>query len=246
MAAVDVFNPPATRFDFIDRWMYAGMAALLALTGIIGFAPRSMAILEGELANPPLVVHVHAAMMAIWLGLLVAQATLAATGRLKFHRTLGLISFVIGPCLVAAMIAVTTWRYQQRVEMGQIIPGSNTLLAQIRAIVYFSLFFTWAIVARKSDSETHKRMMILATVVLVPAAVSRMTWLPTTMPASYLSLHASMLLLLVPAFIYDVARRGAIHKAYWIGLLLLLPWIVATHSFWSNPWWIETAKRFML
>jgi hypothetical protein len=246
MAAVDVFNSPSTRSYFVDRWMYAGMAAWLALASVVGFAPRSMAILEGAIVNPPLVVHVHAAMMAIWLGLLVAQATLAATGRLQFHRTLGLISFVIGPCLVAAMIAVTSWRYHQRVDLGQIVPGSNTLLAQIRAIVYFSMFFTWAIVVRKHDSETHKRMMILATVVLVPAAVSRMTWLPTTMPASYLSLHASMLLLLVPAFVYDIVRRGAIHKAYWIGLLLLLPWVVATHLFWSNPWWVETAKRFML
>jgi hypothetical protein len=222
------------------------MAALLALTGVVGFAPRSIGILEGEMPNPPLVVHIHAAMMAMWLGILVTQATLAATGRRNAHKTFGLLTLIVGPCLVAAMIAVTMWRFDQRVELGQAVAGANTLMAQMRSIFCFSVFFGWAIAVRKRDSETHKRMMILATVVLLPAAIFRITWLPTTMPGSYLAVHAYMLALLVPAFIYDIVRFGRLHRAYWIGLAILTPWLIAIHFLWSTPWWGETAKRIML
>jgi hypothetical protein len=41
------------------------------------------------------------------------------------------------------------------------------------------------------------------------------------MPGSYISQYAYLLLWLAPALIYDVARRGAVHRAYVIGLALV-------------------------
>jgi hypothetical protein len=111
--------------------------------------------------------------------------------------------------------------------------------------VYFTLFFAWALLVRTKDRETHKRMMILATLVLLPAGFARMACLPTTTPESYDALHAYMLLLLAPALAYDIARLGRPHSAYLIGLALLLPWLIATHFLWNSPWWHETASTLM-
>jgi hypothetical protein len=228
-----------------DRWIYVFMAGLFLVTAVVGFAPRSAAILAGERPNPPLVVHIHAALMVSWLVLLLAQTTLAATGRGRLHRTLGLASVALAPAVVAAMIAITIWRFGERVELGQMMAGANILLAQGRSIFCFSLFYAWAILVRGRDSETHKRMMILATLTLLTAAITRITWLPTTMPASYDAVHGYMLLLLVPALAYDIARRGRPHAAYLIGLGLLLPWMIATRLLWDSPWWLATAPRLM-
>lgn len=229
----------------VDRWAYVVIAALFVATAVAGFAPRSAAILIGERPNPPLIVHVHAALMAAWLALLLTQATLMATGRRRLHKALGLSSLAVGPALVAMMIAISIWRYGERIELGEIDQGSNTLLSQIRSILYFTLFFSWAILAREKDSGAHKRMMLLATVVLLTAAISRMTWLPTTTPGSYDAVHGYMLLLLAPGVVYDVIRRGRPHTAYVIGLALLLPWMIATHFLWGSPWWLETAPKLM-
>ena len=158
---------------------------------------------------------------------------------------LGAASLVIAPSLWAAMIAITIWRFGERVELDELQQGSNTLLTQLRAIICFAVFFTWAFLTRKTDRETHKRMMLLAAVVLVSAAISRMTWLPTTLPESYAAVHAYMLLLLVPALSYDIARLGRPHAAYLMGLALLLPWLIATQLLWNSPWWMATASRLM-
>lgn len=240
-----VFGQRAVDMRIVDRWAYVGIAGMLFLVALMGFAPRSVAILSGQRANPPLVVHVHAATMALWMTLLLAQSLLMATGRRALHKTLGIASLVLAPALVGTMIAVAIWRYGDRVQLGQAEQGANTLMSQGRAILYFSLFYVWAIAVRRRDPDTHKRMLILATLVLVPAAIARMTILPTTMPQSYDALHLYMLLLLAPAVLYDVVRTGRPHRAYLIGLALLLPWMIAMRMLWSSPWWLETAPRLM-
>lgn len=245
MAVELAIRAPAHDESVLDRWIYAFTAALFLAVAIVGFTPRSVAILAGELRFPPLIVHIHAALMFAWLGLLLAQTLLVATGRTALHMKLGLASLVVAPCLWAAMIAISIWRYHERAELGEIVHGSNILLTQSRSILYFALFVAWALLVRKTDYETHKRMMLLATVTLLGAAITRMTWLPTTFPADYAAPHAYMFLLLAPALAYDIVRLGRPHRAYLIGLALLLPWVIATQSLWSSPWWVATASKLM-
>jgi hypothetical protein len=183
-----------------------------------------------------------------WLLLLLAQAALIATHRRSLHRRLGLAGLVLATAELASMVAATIDTYQQILATGQadlIARSANTFLAQGRAIVYFPLFFLWALIVRERDSQTHRRMIILATVVMLPAAIARMRWLPTTMPQSYDALHGYMLLCLAPAIIRDVVRLGHPHKAYVQGVGLLLPWIIATHFLWNSPWWFATVPKLL-
>jgi hypothetical protein len=229
----------------VGRWIYFFTAALFLAAAIAGFLPRSVEILVGARRNPPLVVHVHAAFIVAWLFLLLAQTYLVAIGRTSWHRTLGISSFLLGPAVVISMIAVTIWRFGDRASLGQTTMGANILLTQGRAIIYFTIFFAWAVYARKSDPETHKRMILLASIVPFGAAFTRITWLPTTMPEAYTSIHICMLLLLLPAIVHDFVRLGRPHKAWLMGLALLLPWVVLTEVLWDEPWWTAAATRFM-
>src|SRR5690242_6380528 len=83
-----------------ERLFHAGMAWLFVLVAIVGFAPRSFAIVTGTMALPPLVVHLHAAVMASWVALLATQATLSLAGRMDLHRKWGLASLVVGPLVL--------------------------------------------------------------------------------------------------------------------------------------------------
>ena len=226
--------------------IFLGMALLFLATAVVGFGPRSAAIVTGASPVPPLVVHVHAALMVTWLLLLVTQTSLVATGRLRLHRTLGVLSLGVAVALLLALISVAVVRYGQLTELGLGPFVSNILFLQIRSIVLFPTFYLWAIAARQTAPETHKRMMLLATLMLLDAAIARMGWLPGASTVStYDGVHAYLLLLLVPALVYDLLRYGRVHRAYVIGLALLLPWIVVTHFLWNAPWWHATATALM-
>jgi hypothetical protein len=229
-----------------DRLFFAGMAWLLVVVAIVGFAPRSLAIVGGTMPMPPLVVHLHAAVMASWTLLLALQATLSLIGRMDLHRRTGLASLVIAPAVLLVLIAVTVVRQNAAAgtPAGPVV--NNILFLQIRSILLFPTFFIWAFMTRRSDPQTHKRMMLLATLMLIDAAIARMTWLPfNVFPNSYLAVHLYLLLLLVPALLYDALTLGRIHRAWLAGLAFLLPYVVATEFVWGSNWWRAFGPRLV-
>jgi hypothetical protein len=262
VAEVGAAKPGAGAFArFADQWIYVFMAALFVVTALLGFMPTSIdklaAVEAGQRPPLPLILHAHAVLMGSWLTLFLAQATLMATGRREHHWKLGLVGVVLAPAIVLAMIGVTRsgWSLVASFSPDLVPPDvldlrkfrvSNILLEQIRMIVLFPALVSWALLVRRSDPEAHKRLMILATVLPLPAAIDRMTWLlPMSLPESPSSVHLYTLLWLLPVLIYDVARRGSVHRAYLIGIALNLPFIIASHSLWGSSWWLEVAPRLM-
>lgn len=229
-----------------DRLFYISMAWLLVVVAVVGFAPRSLAIVNGTMPNPPFVVHPHAAVMSLWMGLLALQATLSWTGRLDLHRKFGLASLVIAPLVLLMLVAVTIVRQNDAAGTPGAPVVNKILFVQIRSIVMFPLFFIWALRTRRTDPQTHKRMMLLATLMLLDAAIARMSFLPfNDFPRSYLAIHLYLLLLVVPALVHDLIRLGRIHRAWIWGLALILPWVVATELAWNSAWWAEIGPKLV-
>lgn len=244
---------------FADRWIYVFMAGLFVVTALAGFIPSSIrlfaAVEAGQRPAPPAVLHVHAVLMGSWLLLLLAQATLMAAGRSAHHKKLGLIAVLLAPAVVVAMIGVvkSSWSLTASLppdlltprELSRIHFRSNVLLEQMRMVILFAAFVSWAFLSRRRDPETHKRLMVLATVILLPAAIDRMAWLPGTMAQGPAFMPLYTLLWLLPVLMYDLARRGRVHRAYVIGILLNLPFVAISYFLWGSPWWFEIAPRLM-
>jgi hypothetical protein len=221
-----------------ERLFHAGMAWLLVAIAVIGFTPRSLAIIHGAMPMPPLVVHLHAAVMASWVSLLAVQASLSLAGRMDLHRKLGLASLVVAPLVMIMLVTITIARQNAAAGTPAAPIVNNILLVQIRSMVLFPVFFIWALRTRRTDPQTHKRAMLLATVMLLDAAIARMSWLPyNQFPREYLAVHVYLLLLLVPAVLHDLIRLERIHRAWVWGIALLLPWVVATELAWGTDWW---------
>ncbi len=110
----------------------------------------------------------------------------------------------------------------------------------------FPVFFVWALRARRTDPQTHKRMILLATLMLLDAAIARMSWLPfNQFPKDYLAVHLYLLLLLVPALLFDLIRLQRIHSAWLWGLALILPWVIATEFVWGSQWWRNLGPKLV-
>ena len=250
------------RAHHIDRWIYVFTAASFIAIVLAGFVPSSMekaaAVQAGARPPFPLVMHLHALLMGAFLLLLLAQTWLVATGRKAFHMRLGLVSMLLVPAIVVVGFLLARGNYLGLWGAAQTAPPAaqagalallnhieNILLLQIRIGTLFPLLFWIALRARSDQPGLHKRMMILATVVAIPAGIDRIPWLPTTMPASPLGADLWTLVAISPMLIWDVVRNRYLHRAYLIWLALFVPCAVVVHSLWDTPWWHEAAKQIM-
>jgi hypothetical protein len=247
----------------VDRWIFVFMAALFVATALVGFIPSSIeklaAIEAGRRLPFPPVLHVHAVLMGTWLMLLLTQASLVATGRRALHRKLGLAAFALMPAIVVTgLILVPTMHRMLWGIDGSLLPApaaasiaeskifvSNILLLQIRMGILFPVFVIWALSLRRKDPETHKRLMILASVVPLAAAIDRIGWLPTTLPASPVSPDLYMLVWILPMLAFDIVRRRRVPRAYVIWCGVGLPFMIVPHLLWGTSWWLATATKLV-
>ena len=252
----------STLTNAIDRWIYVFMAAFFIAITLTGFIPDSLAkiaaVEAGQRPPFPLALHLHSILMGSFLLLLLAQTTLAATGRSEYHQRLGVVAVLLAPAIVVAGLILVPSIYHQIWNGMQTAPAEaqagiqaslrffdNIMLVQIRVGILFSLFILIALMVRKRDSGLHKRMMFLAIAPALPAAFDRITWLPHTLPESPLSPDLYILLAVAPMFIWDLVRTRSVHRAYWIWLAFMVPSSILIHSLWDTDWWHATAPRLV-
>jgi hypothetical protein len=250
------------RAHAIDRWIYVIMAAwfiVIVLTGFIPDALGKIAAVRAGMRPPfPLVLHLHAVLMGSFMLLLLAQTVLVAKGRCDLHRRLGMLAMVLVPALVIVGFILAPTMYHQvwngahsgpppvREALAPVLPRlDNILLLQIRAGVLFALFIALGLRAREKDSGFHKRMMILATAMPLGAAIDRMAWLPSTMPASQVAGDAYIALAVAPMFAWDVIRNRSVHRAYLVWIPIYLAAAAVVTMLWDTPAWHAAAARIM-
>ncbi|MGZ2412863.1 hypothetical protein ACUXST_002305 [Sphingomonas sp. F9_3S_D5_B_2] len=250
------------RAGFVDRWIYVFMAATFVVVVLVGFVPDSLMkigmVKAGTRPPLPLAMHVHAVLMGSFLLLLVAQTVLVATGRCSLHRKLGMAAMVLAPALVLAGAVLAATNYHQAWETAQSGPPAmraamaariphldNILLLQMRIGFLFPLFLAIGLRARGRDAGFHKRMMMIATAMPLPAAIDRMTWLPTTLPFSPVSTDLYVVLVLSPMIAWDAVRNRGVHRAYWVWLPIYVAASVVVRLLWDTPGWHATARHIM-
>ena len=250
------------RAHSVDRWIFVGMAAWFIAIVLAGFIPDSLEKIEmvrtGQRPPFPVVLHMHAVLMGTFLLLLMTQTVLMATGRCGLHRRLGLAALALVPAIVIAGAALIPTNYHYLWNSAQTAVGGardgflealsiweNIMLLQIWLGAGFALFMFVGLRARRGNAGLHKRMMILATAMPLPAGIDRIPWLPHTMPASPLSAELYVLLAIAPMFVWDVIRNRGVHRAYWIWLGVNVPVAIGVNAMWDTPAWHSAAKWLM-
>lgn len=251
---------PLTRL--IDRWIYVLMAAFLVVVVLVGFIPDSLekiaSVERGERPGFPMAMHVHAVLMGAWMLLLLTQTTLMATGRKGMHMQLGLAGMILAPALVIAGIVLVPTNLRIWAAFGEAGPTevqrgvegflhfmTNIALIQLRIAFCFLALVYLGLRARRRDSGLHKRLMILATTVPLPAALDRMEFLPHTLPQSPLTADLWPLFCIAPMFLWDLHRQRTVHRAYLIWAAFMVPTGIAINLLWDSPWWHSIAPGLL-
>lgn len=219
------------------------MASLFPVLVVIGFTPDYQMISAGGL-EVYWFLHVHGAIMVSWLLVFLAQAILAAKGNLRFHRKLGLISVVLGVIVFLSIgIATVHAKIAYSPPLGD-DDAWGILSLQLYGFLLFGLLFTWGILARK-NAAAHKRLLLLATVILMQAAVDRIRFLPGLGAALYIR-FIYLDALLIPLFIYDLLTLKHIHKITMIGIACIVFLQFAVTLAWGSPAWNKLAHHLFV
>lgn len=118
------------------------------------------------------IIHIHGALLMTWLVLLIIQPLLIHTGRAKLHRTIGKLSWVLGPLIIIFLFLIGKGGYLRSIG---IIPEKENLtfmVLDIRGFVSFAIFWALAMFYRK-DSASHMRYMIATGILAIGPGIGR-------------------------------------------------------------------------
>jgi hypothetical protein len=160
------------------RLFYSGAAALLLVLMLLGFQQyylHGKAFPDRAIA-PPLrtLILVHATAMTAWVVLFLLQPLLIANGSRRVHMAVGRF----GAALAACMVVLGLWLGIQaarltppEVRIWGVTP-KQFMAVPVLTIVIFGLFVAVGVNYRRRP-DVHRPMMLMATLIAIPAAVAR-------------------------------------------------------------------------
>jgi uncharacterized membrane protein YozB (DUF420 family) len=208
-----------------DRWFFTGMAVAAAVTAFVGFA-RTYYLRDVFLGDAsgapalPTLVHVHGVVMTGWILLFLTQASLIASKRTDIHRRLGLA----GAVLAMIVLVVGYLTAIEGARRGITPPGGPPPMAflsvPLGTIAAFAILAA-AGISQRRRSETHKRLMLLATIAVLTPALARIGRL-VGIDGPPVAIGGTCAFVLT-CMLYDRWAHGRVHPAFlWGGILLML------------------------
>jgi len=192
---------------------------LFILFGFGQFAARGMV----DYRQVPLIVHVHAATMTTWLGLLMLQSVLAQRMDKGMHRALGLASLGLVVAIPPLAIATCVTMLRLHAVPPFFAPAFFLVLVTIESLTFAGLVIA-AVMLRK-QRDWHMRLIIGATIILMEPALGRL--LPMPLLGAWGEWLAMVVQLVAVAIVArrDVVVQGTLHRA----TLVIGGAVVATH-----------------
>ena len=228
------------------RYFYFHMALACMAVAFLGFAPTYwLPLAEGSFASTP-VVHFHGLLFFAWTLYFAFQTWLAASGRTARHRSLGVIGVSLATAMTIFGFLVAVNAMKRSAAIGQTDAGIAFAIVPLSGILFFAVVFALAI-ANTRRPEIHKRLMLLAGISILDAAVARwfLTFLappgplgPPPVPVTIAPALVAYLLLVV-AIVADWRTRGRPHPVYLYGgaalvAVKLLNWPISMTAAWHS------------
>lgn len=174
MASVATAPRPAADYA-ASQGFFVKVAWILAGIIVVAFA-QNAAMGRVDIPRVPVWVHFHGILMLAWLGLFITQNRLAQRGDLARHRRLGRI----GAVLVCAIMLLAWYTGAMSLALHRsppfFTPSYFLALTVIDSLAFAGLVL--AGVARRRDTELHRRLITGGTIVILEPAFGRLLPMP--------------------------------------------------------------------
>jgi hypothetical protein len=206
---------PGRRFD---HWFFSGMALLMLVTVLLGFAPTYYLAGVFRAPLPSLVIHLHGAAFSCWILLVGTQTSLVSAGRVDIHRRLGMIGFVLACLMVVLGVSAAT----DSLARGAGPAGRDVLFFYIIPLTDMLVFsiLIFSAYRNRFNAAAHKRLLLVATSSLLVAAIARWPWAYLHRQAPRAAVISYGFLLMLVA--YDLWSTRKVHRATLWGSALMV------------------------
>lgn len=219
---------------------YLGMALAITGTVVCGFTLNAARGHFDVAALPPL-IHLHAGLCMVWIGLFVAQSGLVVAGSVARHRAMGWVGAALAVALVGTGVAVTVGCLR-RGAVPPFFPPSLFLVVDVLGVLAFFGLTVGAIALRRR-SDWHRRLMISGTIILMSPAVARILPMPLLGPLGGGMVTGVLLVFALGGAAHDFLTRRRIHPGWFVGALtIVVLQLLATPIAFSEPVMALTAR----
>ena len=227
------------------------MSGTLLLIVLIGFAPslylRPFFEIPERLRSAgqptyPAYLLVHGVVLTAWYVGFFAQTSLVAVRRTDLHRRLGWAIAGLAVAVLVLNLMVTLAFVPRLRALGMNVEAgmaglSGIVWQNLAALLSFSIFLPAAIVLRRRP-ETHKRLMLLASISIVQPAMARISrWSVFDGLDPVLFSLGGLLLLLLALALYDLISTKRLHPvtllggSFFFGSRLFALFVISTSEF---------------
>jgi hypothetical protein len=192
----------------------------------------------------PLILQIRAFAFRAWLILLTTQIMLIRTRRPLVHMTFGTVGFALVPLMaVSAFLSEVyseRFRFVHPPNSQEFLHHRDFLCGRVHGIGHGRL-------AERKQPAAHKRLILLATTVIVGAAYTRWSgkWLyemfGDRLGGMILNTYTGTNLILLGALSYDWWTRGRLHPVYETAVPAILAGEIATTFIYHSPKWLPVA-----
>ncbi|MCA8952635.1 MAG: hypothetical protein KDE27_24190 [Planctomycetes bacterium] len=208
------------------------MALLMIALIVAGFGGRALA--RGETSPPaPAILIPHAICIGAWYLLFLLQAAWIGRRRLRLHRAIGYASPLLAVAVLWTGVAIMAANYRLK---------GNAPLVFFNALnlTQFAGLFSAAIATVRRPA-VHKRLMLYASIAMLPPALVRLVQALGLPDATAV---LPIIALWLPGPCHDRRTLGRVHGATWIGIGVIAFGVVIGGPIGFSTGWAELVERW--
>ena len=229
-----------------ERWFYISMAIAAVITVFAGFSRTYY--LRPYFITAPLMplLHLHGLVFTSWLALFLIQTTLVAAHRTDIHRRLGILGGVIAGLMILIGPTTAVIRASQGATPVPGISPLSFLVVPLGDMFVFAILVGAGFYYRRR-ADVHKRLMLLATISILAAAIARLPF--AIMQAGPPAFFGITDVFVVACLLYDLITLKRIHRATALAALLIVAsqplrlMLGGTHAWLAFASWLTNLAR---
>ena len=221
---------------------YKNISALfvLILVGILWGFHRSYTVEFPDFKSFQMTHHIHGGLMMSWLFMLIAQPIFIATGRIKTHRMIGKLAYIIGPMITIYLFLIAQLGYHRGAENPEF--ARAVMVLDLRGLFFFTLLYVLALSYRKTTAY-HMRFMIGTGLLMIGPGFGRalISSFGVSLWDAITYTDSAAIAITIALLIYDIVKKNPV-APYTIVLIVLVIEKLLWYYRMSGPWQIFAGK----
>jgi hypothetical protein len=138
-------------------YQYISVLFILILIGILWGFHKTYTMEFPDFKSFQMTHHIHGGLMMSWLFMLIAQPIFIAMGKIKTHRAIGKLAYIIGPMITIYLFLIAQVGYHKGSAEPEL--ARAVMVLDLRGLFFFTILYVLALSYRKITAY-HMRFMI--------------------------------------------------------------------------------------